>query len=57
MKAKFCRRIPNFFRWARSAGGGRPEVEAGGAWVTATEGSAQAGAAAERRSENSTSSP
>ena len=50
MKAKFCRRIPNFFRWARSAGGGRPEVEAGGAWVTATEGSAQAGAAAERRS-------
>jgi len=35
--------------------GGR--VAVGGAWVTATDGSAQAGEAAERRRENSTSSP
>ena len=64
--------MPNFFRWAVSYGkwpsfppdladsGGAPEgdrVAVGGAWVTATDGSAQAGEAAERRRENSTSSP
>ncbi len=32
-------------------------VAVGGAWVTATEGSAQAGEAADRRRENSMSSP
>ena len=63
--------MPNFFRWAwaeelppSSPKCGTSEdmsegdrVAVGGAWVTATDGSAQAGEAAERRRENSTSSP